>query len=151
VKTGNRLSEFPDQCEKERVVTPLVQHHNLSCSPFLYISISRHRYRFLKSLFTLINLQFSSVAQSCPILCNPVYCSTPGFPVHHQLPELSQTHVHWVGDMIQPSHPMPSPSPTFNHFQHQGLFQWVRSLHQVTNVLELQHQFFQWIFRIDIL
>ena len=68
-------------------------------------------------------VQFSSVAQSCPTLCNPMDCSTPGFPVHHQLPELTQTHVHWVGDAIQPSHSLSSPSlPTFNLSQHQGLF-----------------------------
>ena len=65
-------------------------------------------------------------------LCNSMDCSTPGFPVHHQLPELAQTHVHWVGDAIQPSHPLSSPStPTFNLSQHQGLFKWVSSSHQV--------------------
>ena len=92
-------------------------------------------------------LQFSSVAQSCPTLCDPMDCSTPGFPVHHQLPEFTQTHVHWVSDAIQPSHPLPSPSPpAFNLSQHQGLFQWVSSSHQVAKVLEfkLQHQSFQW-------
>ena len=79
-------------------------------------------------------------------------CSTPGFPVYHQLLEPAQTHVHWVGDAIQPSHPLSSPSPpAFNLSQHQGLFQWVSSLDQVAKVLELQlqHQSFQWIFRID--
>ena len=70
----------------------------------------------------LWNLQFSSVAQSCLTLCNPMDCSTPGFPVHHQLPEPTQTHVHWVGDAIQPSHPLSFPSPpAFNLSQHQGL------------------------------
>ena len=96
----------------------------------------------------------SSVAQSYPTLCDPMDCSTPGFPVHHQLPELTQTHVHWVGDTIQPSHPLSSHSlPTFNLSQHQGLFKWVSSLHQVAKVLEfqLQHQSFQWIFRTDFL
>ena len=69
--------------------------------------------------------QFSSVTQSCPTLCNPMDCSTPGFPVHHQLPELTQTHVHCIGDAIQPSHPLSSPSPpAFSLSQHQGLFQW---------------------------
>ena len=74
-------------------------------------------------------------------------CSTPGLPVHHKLSELAQTHVCWVGDAIQPSHPLSSPSPpTFNLFQHQGLFKWVSSSHQVAKVLEfqLQHQSFQW-------
>ena len=83
---------------------------------------------------------FSSVAQSCPTPCNPMDCNTPGFPVHHQLPELVQTHVHWVGDAIQPSHPLSSPSPAFNLSQHQGLFQWVSSLYQVAKVLELALQ-----------
>ena len=81
-------------------------------------------------------------------------CSTLGLPVHHQLPEFTQTHVHRVGDAIQPSHPLSSPSPpTFNLSQHQGLFQRVSSLHQVAKVLELQlqHQSFQWIFRTDFL
>ena len=69
------------------------------------------------------SVQFSSVAQSCPTLCDPMDCSTPGFPVHHQLPELTQTHVHRVGDTIQPSHPLSSPSPpAFSLSQHQGLF-----------------------------
>ena len=89
-----------------------------------------------------------SVAHSCPTLCHPVDCSTPGFPVLHHLLELVQTHVHWVGDAIQPSHPLSSPSPpAFNLYQHQGLFQWVSSWYQVAKVLELQHQSFQWIFR----
>ena len=99
-------------------------------------------------------VQFSSVAQSCPTLCDPMDCSTPGLPVHHQLPEFPQTHVHWVGDAIQPSHPLSSPSPpTFNLSQHQGLFKWVSSSQQVAKILEfqLQHQSFQWIFRTDFL
>ena len=98
--------------------------------------------------------QIRSVAQSCPTLCNPVNRSTPGFPVHHQLPEIAQTHVHWVSDAIQPSYSLSSPSPpAFNLSQHQGLFQWVSSSHQVAKVLELQlqHQFFQWIFRTVVL
>ena len=78
------------------------------------------------------SFQFSSVAQSCPTLCNPMDCSKPGLPVHHQLLEFTQTHVHWVGDAIQPSHPLLSPSPPAFHLsQHQGLFQWVSSSHQV--------------------
>ena len=81
-------------------------------------------------------------------------CTTPGFAVHHQLLELTQTLVHWVGDAIQPSHPLSSPSPpAFNLSQHQGLFQRVNSLHQVAKLLELQLQYksFQWIFRTDLL
>ena len=97
---------------------------------------------------------FSSVAQSCPTLWDPMDYSMPGFPVHHQLPEPAQTHVHWVSDAIQPSHRLLSPSPPiFNLSQHQGLFQWVSSSYQVAKVLEfqLQHQSFQWIFRTDFL
>ena len=96
--------------------------------------------------------QFSSVAQSCLTLCEPMDCSTPGFPVHHQFSEFAQTHDHRVSDAIQPSHPLSSPSPSaFSLFQH--LFQWVGSLHQVTKVLELQlqHLSFQWIFRTDFI
>ena len=88
----------------------------------------------------------SEVAQSCPTLSDPMDCSTPGFPVHHQLPELAQTHAHRVGDAIQPSHPLQSPrSPAFNLSQHQGLFQGVSSSHQMAKVLEFQfqHQSFQ--------
>ena len=97
-------------------------------------------------------VQFSSVAQLGLTICDPMDCSTPGFTVHHQFPELAQTHVHRVGDAIQPSHPLSSPSPpAFNLSQHQGLFQWVSSSHQVAKVLELQHQSFQWIFRVGIL
>ena len=96
--------------------------------------------------------QFSSVTQSCPTLCYPMDCSMPGFPVHHQLLKLAQTHVHQVSDAIQPSHPLSSPSPpAFNLSQRQGLFQGVSSSQQVAKVLELQHQSFQWIFRIDFL
>ena len=72
-----------------------------------------------------------SVAQSCPTLCNPMDCSTPGFPVLHHLPEFTQTHVHWVGDAIQPSHPLWPPFSCPHLSQHQGLFQWVGSSHQV--------------------
>ena len=99
------------------------------------------------------SVQFSSVAQSYPILCNPMNCSTPGLPIHHQLPEFTQTHVHWVGDAIQPSNPLSSPfPPALNPSQNQGLFQWVGSLHQVAKILELRfHQSFQWIFRVGFL
>ena len=76
----------------------------------------------LSFCFTYFSIQFSSVAQLCPALCDPMDCSTPGFPVHYRFQELAQTHVHWVGDAIQPSHPLLSPSPpTFNLSQHQGL------------------------------
>ena len=109
--------------------------------------------------FFLHLCQFSSVAQLCPTLCDPRDCSTPGFPVHHQLPEptmsiLCQTHVNCVGDAIRPSHPLSSPSPpAFKLPQHKGFFKWVSSSHQVAKVwkFQLQHQSFQWIFRTDFL
>ena len=99
-------------------------------------------------------VQFSSVIQSCPTLCNPMDCSTPGLPVHHQLLEFTQTHAHWVGEAIRPSHPASSPSPpAFNPSQHQGLFKWVSSFHQVAKLLEFQlhYQSFQWTLRTDLL
>ena len=88
------------------------------------------------------------------LLCQPMNCSTPGFPVLHYFPEFVQAHVHWVSDAIQPFHPLLSPSfLALNLSQHQGFFQWVHSSHQVAKVLELQiqHQSFQWIFRTDFL
>ena len=85
------------------------------------------------------SVQFSSVAQSCPTLCDTMNRSTPGLPVHHQLPEFTQTHVHQVSDVNQPSHPLSSPSPPApNPSQHQSLFQWVNSSHEVAKVLEFQ-------------
>ena len=84
------------------------------------------------TVWTHTSVQFSSVAQSCPTLCDPMNRSTPGLPVHHQLLEFTQTHVHQVGDAIQPSRPLSSPSPPApNPSQHQSLFQWVNSLHKV--------------------
>ena len=103
----------------------------------------------------LPSVQFSRSVMSDSL--GPMNRSTPGLPVHHQLPEFTQTHVHCVSDAIQPSHPLLSPSPlAFNLFQHRGLFKWVSSLDQVAKVLEfqLQHQSFQWTlalisFRMD--
>ena len=102
----------------------------------------------------LWSVQFSSVTESCLTRWDPMDCSMPGLPVHHQLLEFTQTHIHWVGDAIQPSHPLLSPSPpTFNLSQQQGLFKWVSSSHQVAKVLEFQHQHqsCQRIFRMDFL
>ena len=82
----------------------------------------------------------SSVAQSCPTLCDPMNHNMPGLPVHHQLPEFTQTRVHWVGDAIPPSHPLLTPSsPAFNLSQHQGLFKWVSSSHEVAKVMEFRY------------
>ena len=102
-------------------------------------------------LISDIQILFSCLVMT---LSNPVDCSMPGFPILHHLLELSQTHVHWVSDAIQPSYPLSSTSTSaLNLSQHQGLFQWVSYLNQVTKVLEfqLQPQSFQWIFRVDFL
>ena len=125
--------------------------------PFLIKNSQQIRNRGRNSQYNKkINLnKFSSVQFSHLVVSDSVTpdCSTQGLPVHHQLQEFTPTHVHWVGDAIQPSHPLLSPSPlTFNLSQHQGLFHWVSSLHQVAKVLEfqLQHQSFQWTpFRMD--
>ena len=103
---------------------------------------------------SLALVQFSSVTQSCPTLCDAMNCSTPGLPIYHQLPEFTQTHIHRISDAIQPSHPLSFPSPPApNPFQHQRLFQWVNSLHEVAKVLEfqLQHHSFQSNPRADLL
>ena len=93
----------------------------------------------IQGLFPFSAVQFSSVAQSCPTLCDPMNRSTPGLPVHHHLPEFTQTHVHRVSDAIQPSLPLSSPFPSpHNPSQHQSLCQRVNSLHEVTKVLEFQ-------------
>ena len=105
-------------------------------------------------MFCYILFCCCSVTQWCLTLCGPVDCNTSGFPVLHHLPEFAQTHVHWVGDAIQPSHPLSSPSPpALNLSQNQGLFQRVSSSHLVAKVLELQlqHQSIQWKFRVDFL
>ena len=133
------------------ILTPLSR----SCCPFVHLR--RHPRIQIISMVKehfIDYVQFSSVAQSCPTLCDPMNRSTPGLPVHHQLLDFTQTHVHQVSDAIQPSHPLLSPSPPApNPFQHQSLFQWVNSLHDMAKVLEfqLQHQSFQWTPRTDLL
>ena len=115
-------------------------------SHYIYLYISLYIFIMIQFQFALIynlvmsythtqNYWFSSVAQSCPTFCDPMDCSIPGFPVHHQLSELAKTLVHRVGDVIQSSHPLSSPSPpAFNLSQHQDLFQWVGSSHLVANI-----------------
>ena len=153
-------------CPKQNALANVTGKQTASSFMTLHLVLTLSAWRVIKYLMrwsysTDLNtqcdqkeLQFSSVTQSCLTLCDPMDCSTPSVPVHHQLPEPTQTHVHWVSDAIQPSHPLSSPSPpAFNLFQHQGLFQWVSFLHQVAKVLEfqLQHQSFHWIFRADFL
>ena len=115
--------------------------------PFFMFSHQHIRLQYFYTLCILIIfqdkmnslVQFSSVSQSCLTLCDPMNHSMPGLPVHHQLPEFTQTHVHRVSDAIQPSHPLPSPSPPApNPSQHQSLFQWVNSSHEVDKVPEFQ-------------
>ena len=131
------------------------------CSYTIVLTIFR-KYFYSNLTFKKLNIevskivsykQFCSVPQSCPTLCYLKNCSIPGLPVHHQLPDFTQTHVHWVSDAIQSSHPLSSPSPpALKVFQHQDLFKWVSSSHQLT-VLEfqLQHESFQWTPRTDVL
>ena len=146
----------------------IIHHHNLFIIPN-WNSVPIKKYLAIPFFLPLVTTvlfpgftmttihtfsQFSSLAQSCLILCDPMDCSTPGRPVHHQLLEFTQTHVHWVCDAIQPSHPLSSPSPpALDLSQHQGLFKWVSSSHQVAKILvfQLQHQSFQWTFRTDFL
>ena len=120
---------------------------------FVFCSLST---RNIKWIFFLqfSSVQFSSVTQSCLTLCDPMNRSTPGLPVHHKLPEFTQTQVHQISDAIQPSHPLVSPSPpALNPSQHQSLFQWVSSSHEVDKVLEfqLQHHSLQGNPRADLL
>ena len=115
----------------------------------LHILGNDHHSRSSNHLFTY---KLCSFAQACPALCDPMDWNMPGFPVLHYLLKFAQTHVHWVNDAIQPSHPLLPPSlAALNHSQHQGLFQWNSSSHQVDKILEvqLQHQSFQWMFRVD--
>ena len=139
---------------------PTLQHFDKWTADIQYLSFlyelifiaCKHNSSHISNMTLFFKFQFSSVAQSCPTLWDPMDCGTPGLPLHHQSLEFTQTHVHWVGDAIQPSHPLSSPSlPAFNLSQHQGLFKWVSSSHQVAKVLEfqLQHQSFQWIFKTD--
>ena len=122
----------------------LFEDFHFPLSFYVFIDVVYSYSHFITSIFLTIFLyfkcyQFSSVALSCLTLCDPMDHSTTGFPVHWQLPESTQTHIRWVGDAIQSSHPRSSPSPpTINLFHHQGLFQWLNSSHQVTKVLEFQ-------------
>ena len=116
-------------------------HPTISSSviPFFYCLHSFPASESFLMSWLISSVQFRSVAQPCPTLCDPMNHSMPGLPVHHQLPEFTQTHVHQVSDAIQPSYPLSSPSPpTPNPSQHQSLFQWVNSSHEVAKVLEFQ-------------
>ena len=128
-----------------KLMMPSNHLFSIMAIPIYIPTNNRGRFPFLHTLSS-ISVQFTSVAQLFPSLCNPMDCSMPCFSVNHQHPELAQTHVYRVGDAIQPSHPLSSPSPpALNLSQHQGLSQGVSSLHQVAKVLEfhLQHESFK--------
>ena len=136
-KTGNVWKQHKES-ERTGFRSPLchlLAPSQKSCSSSLNLSSSSVKHH--NSL--MLSDQIRSVAQLCPTLCDPMNRSTPGLPVHHQLPEFTQTHVHWVSEAIQPSHPLLSPSPLApSPSQHQSLFQWVNSSHEVAKVLEFQ-------------
>ena len=114
--------------------TTVQKHQFFDAQPSLWSNSHIHTWLLEKP-----SVQFSSVAWSCPTLCDPMNRSTPGLPVYHQLPEFTEIHIHRVSDAIQPSHPLSSPSPPVpNPSQHQSIFQWVNSLHEVAKVLEFQ-------------
>ena len=131
-------------CNLSLILLELIFHQFCSCS-LLYFRWFLFHVFFCWPIvnivfwFTKPSVRYSSVAQLCLTLCNLMNRSTPGLPVHHQLPEFTQTHIQWVSDAIQPSHPLSSPSPPApNPSQHQSLFQWDNSSHEVAKVLEFQ-------------
>ena len=120
---------------------PIYQNRPWELSPDMHTLLTVLNTIWKRSKCFIGLFQFSSVVQLCPTFCDPMDCSTPGLLVHHQLPELAQTHLHWVGGAIQPSHPLSSPSPpAFSLSQHQSLFKWVSFSHEVAKVLEFQLQ-----------
>ena len=158
---GNILIVVPDIQETDQKTLKHAsfyttdKHHFCLVFPvFLIFLFCPYNWLLWASNLSENKIQFSSVAQPCPTLCDPMNHSTPGLPVHHQLPESTQIHVHRVNGAIRPSHPLSSPSPpALNLSWHPGLFQWVSSSHRVAKVLEfqLQHQSFQWTPRTDLL
>ena len=139
---------YPGSPSKKKKIFFWTHTNPIDPNSSLFLSHSPTSLSCRKQLTDL--LPFNSVTQWC--LIDSIDGSTPSLPVHHQLPEFTQSHVHWVGDAIQPSHPLLSPSPpAFKLSQHQGIFKWVSFSHQMAKVLEFQHQPFQWIFRTDFL
>ena len=125
----------PMDCSIQASLSFTISQSLLKSCPWMWCCLTISS-SFALFSFVYVN-QFSLVALSCLTLCSPMNHSTPGLPVHHQLQESNQTHVHWVGDAIQSSHPLSSPSPpALNLSQHQGLFKWVSSSHQVAKLLE---------------
>ena len=140
------INDWRDASLKKKRELFLWEHSSIFCetsSFIIYLPIlliyKKKIYILFKHQKKSLSVQFSSVPQSCPTLCDPMNRSTPSLPVHHQRPEFTQTHVHPVSDAIRPSHPLSSPSPPApNPSQHQSLFQWVNSLNEVAKVLEFQ-------------
>ena len=161
VQSPNKLSKTseepikPTPMQKNRAVLlclGIVKYHSRLKSGCWLEAVTKWNFSFL--LQGCPSGCYCSVTKLCLALHDPMDCSMPSFPVFHYLLEFAHIHVHWVGDAIQPSHALPSHplsplSPAVNLSQHQGLFQWVDSSHQVTKALELQHQSFQWILRAD--
>ena len=155
--TENQINIYwawPHPSEQEPVSPSVSLSHQEASISLLSFSITNaytSYYDFHSKWVEKKGQSVSSVTQTCPTFWDPMNRSTPGLPVHHQLLEFTQIHVHWGSDVIQLSHPLSSPSPALNLSQHQGLFQWVSSSHQVAKVLEfqLQHQSFQWTPRTD--
>ena len=149
------ITNFQSLLKLMSIESVMPSNHLILCRPLLPAFVFPNISVFSnESVLTQLSVQFSSVAQSCPTLCDPMNLSMPGLPVYHQLLEFTQTHVHRVGDAILPSHPLSSLSPPApNLSQHQGLFQWVNSSHEVAKVLEFQpqHQSFQWTPRTGLL
>ena len=138
------------KCQDESKTGIKTAGRNINNLRYAYDTMVKTEEELNSLLMRMKSVHFSSVTQLCPTLCDSMDFSTPDFPLHHQIPHLTQTHVHWVSDAIQSSHPLVSPSPpAFNLSQHQGLFQWVSYLYQVAKVLQIQlkHQSFQLIFR----
>ena len=155
--TGRRRNSLQSSMKTFRFSWPHKQGRKSAVTDICFLPhtlciISFNLKNELTIVHLMVSVQFSHSVVST--LCDPMNRSTPGLPVHHQLLESTQIHVHWVGDAIQASHPLLSPSPpTLNLSQHQGIFKWVSSSHQVAKVLEFQHQHqsFQWTPRTDLL
>ena len=140
------------QCQAQLVVTDHLTFHCMACFSQMCPRLFKRKRKRKKKNHSLRGDQFSWVTQACPALCYPMNRSKPDLPVHHQLPWVTQTHVHWVGDTIHPSHLLTSPSPpALNHFQQQDAFKWASSSHHGAKLLEfqLQHQSCQWTLRTD--
>ena len=152
---ADTLTSEPPREAHYHIMTPFIPNYPMR-SALSEVNVVTLAFFWLVSMvysFPSFYFLFLLATESCLTFCDPMDCSTPGFPVLHCLLELAQTHAHWVSNAVQPSHPLLPPLSALNLSQHQGLFQWVSSSHQVAKILELrlQHQSFQWTFRTDLL